>query len=288
MVANTVIRVFDMRINKEYKFKVNYVSNVCISNDDRFLFYSRECSGYIKIYDLIEHKLVKRCITRSKYIKSIHQYSQNQLLIWGKSEWGKSFYELYIYNFIDDKVEIYKDDNIISVEEVIKYNNKLYYPIDFIDGDNEISKYCEFYNDELIKHHDKLNNDKNVLFSNDNKYCAVINKIFLSDEKDYQLLNENTNIDMYNCDDKKLIFKIKDREFKSTFDILMNQYYGHFVTDLNNENIFYTFPDNKIIFYYLESKVVKEINLDKEIMDCFVSFKNDYVAVRVPETWQCN
>lgn len=277
MILNTNVSIYNIKNNNTIKIKIDNVQDVCISNDDRFMLFSKIYSPYLYLYDLSNQKIILRKILKKTIIKFIHLDNRGNALIWLKdiSIESQQQYYLYSFHYKDNSIQPIDYFNIYSVDHI--YDTV--YKIEYLDKNTNEKNihYCEI-NNETIKKLNVLTNfddhDCNFGFSKDKKYYFVAKNIIKDDLK---LDEKNSNIILYQ--NEKEILKINDRKANTPLDILLNLYRGKFVIDTDGNHIFYTACNQKVYLYYLEKNINKEIEIGKPIFDYYISFKNDYLLI---------
>lgn len=294
-IVSTYISVYDVENNAVNRLAISNISRVCITLDDRFLYFSKLNSSYLYVYDLIKLEIcLKKIIKRNTEIYSINQMNNTQLIILLKDKKSENkigeLYKfnnyIYIYNSITQNIENIElpNVNIQNIDYPIKINHEFIFPINIYEKkDNKVIYKKEYYeiHEKKLKHRkvsQEYYDNNEIIFSNSQKYYAKIFNYYVDDS--INIDEQHSKIIIYDKQEKE-VFRIKDRKFDTPIDILTNCYRGKFVSDLYGVEIFYTPYNKNIELYYMNGKI-KKLFVDMPIINVYLSFKKDFILINSP------
>lgn len=280
-ILATFIRLYDFRTNETTKINIEDISHVYISRDDRFMILSKSYAPYIYLYDLINYEIIiRKSLEKNTVISDIHSDKNGNAIICAK--YTSHINHCLLYTFYYKEKQFQRIDNHQIYD--IRHLCNAIYRIQFIDenSDKERIHYCEILDGEIkeinyIEDFDAFHCQ--IGFSKDQKYHFIAknyvneNGIFVLDEDKSQMIIYKNN---------KEIFKISHRKASSAVEVLANFYRGRFTKDNEGNSIFYTYYNQKISLYYLEKKIIKEINVGMTVFNFYISFMNDFLLINNP------
>jgi hypothetical protein len=285
-IANMNMKIYNV-LNKELKVvKEKYVSQVCITKDDKHLIYSKTNSAMLYIYDIKNNYVKnKKILKRGAEIKFIIQADKYHFLI-GLVNYKKSIiyddlyrfeYSVYLYDLRDNSIlEFVLDDNLEFDDFPIIVNNIIYIPCAKLNYER---KWMMFSNNELKP----LNQSIEIL--------DTCNHIEISKHEKYIACRYDDHIDLYDINEMKIVQVIRKPKIKDDFEdeALRKACRGHFGINRENQEVYYSICENKIDIYNFETNQWSSIIVDCNtyIMDCLISFNNNQIFFRIPDIVHC-
>ncbi len=294
LINSTYISVYNVLCNTMKEIKIRDVKDVYVDYKDRYLYLSKFYSSNLYIYELeTGDLLLKKALKRGTKIKNLLAIDDELIVCLENKKSNhkvKDIYksnsdikELYIfeqfmflYHFSDNTIKnIILPNYIFEVEGPMKIKDEYLYAIQIIEQDKLNTYLYKIKKDKdeifLIKSH-SLNYDESVIYSDDMKYFVKKNY------KHYRLGSiEGKNIDKINVKDfsnNEIFSKKNEKDLSLEFEICK------FAKTYNNIYVVY-FYWNKTIYIYEINGKLREIKVNKEIIDMFLSLKNDYITILI-------
>lgn len=286
MIGITNVKVYNLNNDSLYKLKIRDISQAIITYDDKYIICRKEYSNYLYIYNLEDGKILLRKKISAEYkISSLVQCDTENIFLSLKSDYTKNSLTCIIirYNFETGEEQKIVLPHLIEADfkSYIKKGNLLLFPFEFFCEDKYQTVYYT-WNDCFVKTDDKLvrechlNMDMNYSKNADYYSIATIGDF---EENNYSKFTNDSQIVVYNKYNQPII-KINNRIFLTPEDIAKKYYLGYFTYDIDaDEDVFYTKYDNIVELYYLKSMTLKKIEFDFDIMNVYISFKNDCIIL---------
>lgn len=282
------MKIMNLCNNEISKYPIQNICKLFVSNDDKYLFFAKDYSNVLYIYNITDVTLLKKkCFSSKYYIYSMIQCDNENIFIVLENR-RTSEYNIMKYNFGKDIEEIINIPNLkyADFRDVIKKGNQNIYKFQISYRDDKIIDEYYGWKDGFIRVEDEklfLNNYTEIAYSNDGKYYFV-SYTKMDGHFDPKEVTKQSKLKVYDSSNHLLI-NLNDREFENELDIPKKYYAGHFTFDVGQKrNVFYTKRDNIVELYYFDPIEYKKIELDFDfiqIWDVWISFKNNAFIVGV-------